>query len=71
MVLFTSLSKSSIHQYPSTSIGVKNNNDMNLNSLSGSSTIAGDNLGINIGSLAQKIINDVKNKLERQGINIH
>ena len=44
---------------------------MSLNSLSGSSTIAGDNLGINIGSLAQKIINDVKNKLERQGINIH
>ncbi len=55
----------------STSIGVKNNNDINLNGLSGSGTIAGDNLGIHIGSLAQKIINDVKNKLERQGINIH
>jgi hypothetical protein len=24
-----------------------------------------------IGSLAQKIINDAKNKLEKQGINIH
>jgi hypothetical protein len=54
----------------STSVGVKKNNDMNLNSLSGSSTIAGNNLGIHIGSLAQKIINDVKNKLDKQGINI-
>jgi hypothetical protein len=55
----------------STSIGVKNNNDMNSNSLSCSSTIASNNLGIHIGSLAQKIINDAKNKLEKQGINIH
>gem|GEM_PF-392472 len=54
----------------STSIGVKKNNDMNSNSLSGSSTIAGSNLGIHIDSLAQKIINDVKNKLDKQGINI-
>jgi len=55
----------------STSIGVEKNNGIDLNSLSGSSTIAGNNLGIHIGSLAQKIINDVKNKLEKQGINIH
>jgi hypothetical protein len=54
----------------SSSIGVKTNNDMNLNSLSGSSTIAGNDLGIHISSLAQKIINDLKNKLEKQGINI-
>lgn len=50
-----------------TSIGVKKNDDMNLNSLSGSSTIAGNNLGIHIGGLAQKIINHVKDKLEMQG----
>jgi hypothetical protein len=43
---------------------------MSSNSLSGS-TIAGNNLGIHIGNLAQKIINDVKNKLEKQGINFH
>lgn len=55
----------------STNIGLKNNNDMSSNSLSGSSTIAGNNLGIHIGNLAQKIINDVKNKLEKQGINFH
>jgi hypothetical protein len=54
----------------SSTIGVKKNDGMNLNSLSGSSTIAGNNLGIHISSLAQKIINDVKNKLEKQGINI-
>jgi len=55
-----------------TSTGVKSNNNMRLNMLSGgSSTIAENNLGIHIDNLAQKIINDVKNKLEKQGINIH
>jgi hypothetical protein len=54
-----------------TSIGVKNNNRMSLNILSGSSTIAENNLGIHIDNLAQKIINDVKKKLEKKGIDIH
>ena len=54
-----------------TSIGAEKSNDVNSHSLSSSSsTSAGSNLGIHVGSLAQKIINDVKNKLEKQGINI-
>jgi len=44
---------------------------MNSNSLSSSSsTSAGSNLGMHVGSFDQKIINDFKNKLEKQGINI-
>ena len=61
------------NQQTSSRIGGEKSNDMNSNSLSdsSSSTSLGSNLGIHTDGLAQKIINDVKNKLERQGITIH
>jgi hypothetical protein len=60
------------NQQTSSSGGGEKSNAMNSNSLSGSSssTTLGSNLGINTDGLAQKIINDVKNKLERNGIPI-
>ena len=48
---------------PSSSIG----GDINSNSLSSSLE---NNVGKNVGGLGQKIINDVKNKLEMQGIHL-
>jgi hypothetical protein len=63
---------SSNNQQTSSWIAGEKNNDMNSNSLSkSSSTSLGNNLGLHIDGLAQKIINDVKNKLERHGIPIH
>jgi len=58
------------NQQTSSRIGGEKGNDMNSNSLSdsSSSTNLGSNLGIHTDGLAQKIINDVKNKLEMQGI---
>ncbi len=56
----TNTNTPNIDQYSSSIRG-----DMNSNSLSSSLE---SNVGKNVGGLAQKIINDVKNKLEMQGI---